>query len=55
MSLKFRTGCETSSRMGGLTLFRSKRFGLGPMKDTVDITKASRIGSIGGLVTWANS
>ena len=32
---------------------RSSRFGRGPMKDTSDITSSSRIGSIGGLVTWA--
>ena len=29
--------------------------GLGPTKDTKDITRFSRIGSIGGLVTWANN
>jgi hypothetical protein len=33
----------------------SSRFGFGPMNETKDITIASRIGSIGGLVTWANS
>ena len=29
------------------------RFGRGPMMETSDITSSSRIGSIGGLVTWA--
>ena len=33
----------------------SSRLGFGPMKDTSDITSCSRIGSIAGLVTWANS
>jgi hypothetical protein len=28
-------------------------FGRGPMKDTRLITSSSRIGSIGGFVTWA--
>jgi hypothetical protein len=54
MSSKPSTGCATSRRIGGLTLLVS-RFGFGPMNDTSDITMASRIGSIGGLVTWANS
>ena len=55
MSAKSRIGWLTSSRIGGLTWLMSSRFGLGPMKDTSDITIASRIGSIGGLVTCANS
>ena len=55
MSSKPSTGCDTSRRIGGLTLLVSSRFGFGPMNDTSDITIASRIGSIGGLVTWANS
>jgi len=55
ISLKSRMGWLTSSRIGGLTWLMSSRLGLGPMKDTSDITIASRIGSIGGLVTWANS
>ena len=33
--------------------FKSRRFGLGPIKDTRLITSSSRIGSIGGLVTCA--
>jgi hypothetical protein len=45
----------TSRRIGGLTALMSSRLGLGPMKLFSDITMASRIGSIGGLVTWANS
>jgi hypothetical protein len=36
-------------------LLVSSRFGFGPMNDTSDITMFSRIGSIGGLVTCANS
>jgi hypothetical protein len=40
--------------MGGLTWLMSSRLGLGPTNDTSDITIASRIGSIGGFVTWAN-
>ncbi len=55
MSSKPSTGCDTSRRIGGLTLFVSSRFGFGPMKDTSDITMLSRIGSIGGFVTWANN
>ncbi|MCY1378906.1 hypothetical protein D9M69_665760 [compost metagenome] len=55
MSAKSRIGWLTSSRIGGLTWLMSSRFGLGPMKDTSDITMASRIGSIGGFVTCANS
>src|SRR3546814_3024804 len=38
------TGCETSSRSGGLTLLMSSRFGLGPMNETSDITNCSRMG-----------
>ncbi len=55
MSAKSRIGCETSSRIGGLTALMSSRLGFGPMNDTSDITIASRIGSIGGFVTCANS
>ena len=55
MSSNVSTGCATSRRIGGLTLFVSSTLGLGPTKDTSDITIASRIGSIGGLVTCANS
>ncbi|MNL03381.1 hypothetical protein D3C87_1239180 [compost metagenome] len=55
MSLKSSTGWDTSRRIGGLMLFSSSRFGFGPMNDTSDMTMFSRIGSIGGLVTWANS
>ena len=36
-------------------LFSSSRFGFGPMNETSDITTFSRIGSIGGFVTCANS
>ncbi|MNS95628.1 hypothetical protein D3C72_1298950 [compost metagenome] len=54
MSAKSSTGCVTSRRSGGLTWLMSSRLGLGPMKDTRLITIASRIGSIGGLVTCAN-
>ncbi len=55
MSSKSSTGWPTSSRIGGLTALMSSRLGLGPMKLLSDITIASRIGSIGGLVTCANS
>ena len=55
ISAKSSTGCDTSSRNGGLMLLMSSRFGFGPMKDTSDITICSRIGSIDGLVTCANS
>ncbi len=36
-------------------LLVSSKLGLGPMNDTKDITIASRIGSMGGLVTCAKS
>ena len=55
MSSKSSTGCVTSSRIGGFTALMSSRLGLGPMKLFRLITMASRIGSIGGFVTWANS
>ena len=55
MSSKSSTGCDTSRRICGLTALMSSRLGLGPMKELTDITIASRIGSIGGLVTCANS
>ena len=46
------TGCETSSRLCAPAWWPS-RFGRGPIIETSDITSSSRIGSIGGLVTWA--
>ncbi len=55
MSASLSTGWLTSNRIGGLTWLMSSRLGRGPMNDTSDITIASRIGSIGGLVTCANS
>jgi hypothetical protein len=55
MSAKSSTGWSTSRRTGGLMALMSSRLGLGPMKLLSDITMASRIGSIGGLVTCANS
>ena len=55
MSSKSSTGWATSRRIGGFTALMSSRLGLGPMKLFRLITMASRIGSIGGLVTWANS
>ena len=49
-------------RIGCWTLIRRQAsgvsaitFGFGPMFVTRDITSCSRIGSIGGFVTWANS
>jgi hypothetical protein len=55
MSSKSSIGWSTSRRIGGLTALMSSRLGLGPMKLFRLITMASRIGSIGGLVTCANS
>ena len=55
MSVRVSTGCETSRRIGGLMSVMFSRLGLGPTKDTSDMTSSSRIESIGGLVTWANS
>ena len=55
MSVQVSTGWETSRRIGGLISVVFSRFGLGPTKETSDITSSSRIGSIGGLVTWANN
>ena len=55
MSWKSSTGWLTSRRMGGLTWLMSSKLGLGPTNDTKDMTMASRIGSMGGLVTWANN
>ncbi|WDT80090.1 MAG: hypothetical protein MPW14_23775 [Candidatus Manganitrophus sp.] len=49
-----RIGCCTRIRRACSGVSPS-RFGLGPMKVTSDITSSSRIGSIGGLVTWAKS
>ena len=48
-----RIGCDTWRRMCREVPLRSSKLGRGPMKDTSDITSSSRIGSIGGLVTWA--
>jgi hypothetical protein len=45
----------TSRRYGGLISLMPSRLGRGPTKDTSDMTSCSRIGSIGGLVTWAKS
>ena len=51
-----RIGCSTSRRIGGSpSRLTSSRFGRGPMNDVRLITSASRIGSIGGFVTCANS
>ena len=53
-----RIGCCTSRRIGGSAASvesTASRFGRGPMNDTSDITSSSRIGSIGGFVTCANS
>ena len=55
MSSKSRTGWVTSRRIGGFTALMSSRLGFGPMKLLSDMTMASRIGSIGGFVTWANN
>ena len=55
MSSKSRMGWLTSRRIGGLMALMSSRFGFGPMKLFSDITMFSRIGSIGGFVTWAKS
>jgi len=43
------------NRSGGFISSMPRRFGLGPIKDTSEVTSSSRIGSIGGLVTWAKS
>src|SRR5438477_555464 len=55
-------GLALEVRVGCLTLIRRQAsgvsaitFGLGPILVTSDMTSSSRIGSIGGLVTWANS
>ena len=47
-----RIGCVTSSRLC-VPAWWPSRFGRGPIIETSDITSSSRIGSIGGLVTWA--
>jgi hypothetical protein len=44
---------QTDRRVDVVETF--SRFGFGPTKDTSDMTSSSRIGSIGGLVTCANS
>jgi len=46
------TGWETSSRLC-VPAWCPSRLGRGPIIETSDITNSSRIGSIGGLVTWA--
>ena len=46
-------GWRTSSRLVFEAPSRSNKFGRGPMIETRLITSSSRIGSIGGLVTWA--
>ena len=51
-SALLRIGCDTSSRLWVPASAPSK-LGRGPIIDTNDMTKDSRIGSIGGLVTWA--
>ncbi len=48
-----RMGWRTSSRLRLELPSWSRRFGRGPMKDTRLMTSSSRIGSIGGFVTWA--
>ena len=50
-----RIGCCASRRIGGSVSSMPSRFGRGPMNVTSDITSSSRIGSIGGFVTCANS
>ncbi len=55
ISKKSSTGWLTSKRSGGFISSMPSRFGFGPMKDTSEVTSSSRIGSIGGLVTCANS
>ena len=47
-----RIGWATSSRLW-VPAWRPSRFGRGPIIETRLITSSSRIGSIGGLVTWA--
>ena len=48
-----RIGWRTSSRLVRDVPSRSNRFGRGPMIETRLMTISSRIGSIGGFVTWA--
>ena len=48
-----RIGWRTSRRLRRALPSRSSRLGRGPMNETRLITSSSRIGSIGGLVTWA--
>src|SRR2546421_7695292 len=55
MSSNVRIGWDTSRRITGSVESGESRFGRGPMNDTSDITSCSRIGSIGGLVTCAES
>ena len=46
-------GCGATIRFFSDVPSRSRMFGRGPMKVTSDITSSSRIGSMGGFVTWA--
>ena len=48
-----RIGWRTSRRFFFEAPLWSRMFGRGPMKETRLITSSSRIGSIGGFVTWA--
>ena len=52
-SASVRIGWRTSRRLSRDEPSRSNRFGRGPMIETRLMTNSSRIGSIGGLVTWA--
>ena len=52
-SLFDRIGWLTSKRLWAPPVSRSNRFGRGPIKEIRDMTDSSRIGSIGGFVTWA--
>ncbi len=49
------TGWCTSSRGVGTFSSTPSRFGLGLTSEISDMTISSRIGSIGGFVTWANN
>ena len=48
-----RMGCDTSSHLRFEVPFKSRMFGRGPIKETRLMTSSSRIGSMGGFVTWA--
>ena len=54
-SSKVSTGWLASKRNGGLVSSMPNKLGFGPINVTKDMTNSSRIGSIGGLVTCANS